>query len=98
MELLVAGVPVLLFAVLGFRLRSTRTAFAGAAGFSIMATAVVVAISGGPGMFGWLFLIPMLCWSLIVVAAVGVGAGVRQGMSQPNVRAGAQHKSMWTSR
>ncbi len=98
MELHLASVPVLLFTVLGFGLRSTRNAFAAAAGFCFLATAAVVAISGGPGMFGWLFLIPVLCWSLLVVAAVGIGASVRQAVSQPGVRADARNRSMRASR
>ncbi len=98
MELLVAGVPVLLFGLLGFRLRSTKTTFAAAAGFCFLTIAAVVAISGGPGMFGWLFLIPVLCWALVVVAAVGIGASVRQAVSQPNDRADPRHRSMRISR
>ncbi len=99
MELLVAGAPVLFFAVLGFRLRSTRTAFAAAAGFCTVAIAAVVVISGGPGMFGWLFLIPVLCWSLVVVAAVGLGAGVRQAVSpQPGVGEDSRNRPMRTFR
>ncbi len=94
MELLAAGVPVVFFAVLGFRLRNTKGAFAAAAGFCGLATAAVVVINGGPGMFGWLFLIPVLCWSLLVVAAVGVGATVRQAVSPSDVRADARNTSM----
>ncbi len=81
MELLAASVPVLLFAVLGFRLPNTKGVFAAAAAFCGLATAAVVAFNGGPDMFGWLFLIPVLCWSLLVVAAVGIGATVRRAVS-----------------